>query len=121
MGMSAYDYYSMLPKDFAAKVEGYNRKIYYESSNHRKAAFIIILPHVKDLYYDKFCQDYWPLQGDEVKVETAGFDRNISPEVWAAVKQQQKAKEFETILQDHNKKLSNVRRGGNGYSNRRKN
>lgn len=121
MGMRTEDYYNMLPKDFAAKIDGYNRKIYHESSLQRKVAFIIISPHVKNLGFDKFCREFLPLQGDEVNNESDGFDRNVSPEVWEAIKKQQKAKEFENILKDHNKKLSHGRRSSAGRNNRGKN
>jgi len=110
MGMSPMDYYSMLPREFAAKTEGYKRRIYYESSNQRKAAFIIIMPHIQDLSFEKYCRDFFPLQGDEKKETSDGFDRNVSPEIWEAIKKQKNAQQFENILQEHNKKLSKQRR-----------
>lgn len=59
----------MLPKDFEALFTGYNRRIKYQSSELRRATFITILPHVKDLNFDKFCRDFWPIESSDAPVK----------------------------------------------------
>lgn len=118
MGMSPNDYYNMLPKDFAAKIEGYSRRVYRESSDLRKAAFIIISPHIKDLPFERFCREFWSLPLDEFREEK--YSRNVDPELWKQIKKQQGKNEFEKIVQQHNKSISNGRRSSNGRSDRRK-
>lgn len=116
MGMSPQDYYNMLPKDFAAKVTGYTKRLYRQSSELRRAAFIIISPHVTDLPYEKYCREIYPLQGDEFELSTGRiYEQQASPEMWEALKKRKaevKEKEYETILQSHNKQLSIGRRRG---------
>jgi hypothetical protein len=109
--MTPFEFYSMLPREFAAKVEGYKRKILRKSSEKRKAAFIIISPHIKDLPFEKFCREFWPLDGDEFGESKGGFDTtNIDPEIWKAVKKQQNLQDYNTIMQEHNRTLSKQRR-----------
>lgn len=123
MGMTTHDFYSMLPKAFAAKVKGYSNKIYRKSSEFRRAAFIIISPHIdKRLSFEKFCNDFWKLEGDEEykrQIEVENDEDTVSlptadKDLWAEIKKQQnlkeKAKEFEDIMRDHNLQLSAQRR-----------
>jgi hypothetical protein len=104
MGLLPWDYYNMLPVDYKALVEGYQKKQYRLSSEKRYAAFIGISPHVKDMSYKKFCSQIWPLpmdqqQQDKKKLQTISV---IDEDLWAALqKQAGKKTEYETILEKH--------------------
>lgn len=103
-------------------IEGYNRKKYRESSEQRRAAFIIISPHTKDLPFEKFCKDFWPLQGDvDTRKEDERGNLTVDKDLWAKIQQEmnkgkaedekrKKEKEYERIIKEEGRKLSKQRR-----------
>lgn len=60
------EYYNMMPADFEEMINGHVSRIEKEGSDHRRAAFLVLLPHVKKLSYEQFCKDFWPLSIDKV-------------------------------------------------------
>ncbi len=101
IGLLPFEYYSLLPHEFASLAEGYAKRQYRSSSERRYQTYVSILPWTKDLNYNKFCNEIWPLSMDE-KIDIS-FDPALDKETWAALKKQlkPKKKEFETILSKH--------------------
>lgn len=58
----------MMPADFEEMINGNVSRIERNSSDQRRAAFLVLMPHVKKLSYSQFCADFWPL-GMDVKTE----------------------------------------------------
>jgi|GEM_PF-6211901 hypothetical protein len=106
IGLLPHEYYQLLPREFMALIKGYNRRKYAASNERRMQSFISVLPFVKNISYQKFCNEFWSLPGDKeaVKIERPEIDA----ETWEAIKKQlrpreqvQQSKEYEDILQKH--------------------
>jgi hypothetical protein len=89
-----------------ALIKGYNRRRYAASNERRIQSFISVLPFVKNISYQKFCADFWPLAGDKeaVKIERPEIDA----ETWEEIKKQlrprgqaEQKQEYENILSKH--------------------
>jgi hypothetical protein len=102
----------MLPREYYSIVKGYNRKQYISSVERRYQTFITVLPHVKNVTYDKFCREFWPLSDDKFDRESEIIEPvKVDTETWAALKKQMSPKvrksespksEYERILSKHN-------------------
>ena len=109
-----------MPREINDIVEGYNEKMKRENEKllfhakvARKAAYISILPHIKNLSEDIFNSNVWPI--DEKKA----LDEEESEEIITAgdhtplKKIEGKAdrlKKMQDLLKNHNLKLSDARR-----------
>lgn len=74
------------------------------AGERRFATYISILPFTKDLTYDKFCSDIWPLERDEKREKKVDLDMPVmTTELWVALKKQMRPKktEYEKILEKH--------------------
>jgi hypothetical protein len=96
MGLMPDDYYNMLPVDFDIMMNGHMQRIDRESSNHRKAAFLICASNGYKGTMQKFIDDFWQLNIDKVKeiekIETP------EPDYW------QKVSELNSKLKRRKKK-----------------
>ncbi len=87
MGMNPDEYYNMLHCEFAAKMDGYGKRLYRERNDLRKAAFFSLLPHLEKGYSeDKFRREMWPLPGDEdINKPEVVYDPKISADMYKEI------------------------------------
>ncbi len=82
----------MLPKDYYAKVEGYNNKKRFEAELIRQHAFITVSPYIKQgTNYDSF-KGSFPLQWDE-RIEQGSVPKMTQEEVDELLKQVNEAEQ----------------------------
>gem|GEM_PF-3655091 len=112
--MSEDEYYNMLPANFAAKIEGYSRRVYRDEEISRKLAFFCLAPHtVRGFTYQRFCKEYWQIAGDPQEVtnkEIKERARELTHDQWEHLKKRQSQLAFEATIREQNKKLQQQRR-----------
>lgn len=88
--------------------EGYRRRHYLLADNLRYATYLMVSPYLKNVFYPKFCSDYWPMAMDEKMMEQKrnGKPNVIDSKTWAALQKQLTlppvSSEYEKILKTHN-------------------
>jgi hypothetical protein len=108
IGLLPYEYYTLLPDEFISMTNGYLLKRYIMSHEHRHATFISVLPFFKDITFERFCREMWPLDLDKKYLFGEREQKEIpmaSHELWTALKkhmsEDQSKKDYEDILKRH--------------------
>ncbi len=92
MNMTPQEYYNMLPKDYYAKVDGYNNKQRFKAELIRQHAFITVSPYIKQgTTYNSF-KGSFPLPFDEI-IEQVQRKTMTKEEMEALLKQVNEAEQ----------------------------
>ena len=100
MGMSVYEYHTILYPDLLFKIEGFRQKLKNEEEIQRNVAFAAyIAPHLNPKKLAKTIDAFWPMDDGKAK-----SSKKISEERRAAIK---------AALQEMNKKDKDGSTSGN--------